>query len=321
MRVWQQVLRTNFTKWDALADFWELTASQRSQVLPHPRFVLNAPLRLAEKAAKGTLVDPIVRQFLPLTQESETAIGFTADPVADASFQCTPGLLQKYQGRVLIITTGACAMHCRYCFRQNYEYNVPDKTFAQELAQIEQSPDINEVILSGGDPLSLPNNVLKELIARLAGMPHVRKIRFHTRFPMGIPERIDAEFLAILQSCPAQVWFVIHANHVSEFDQEIWDALHAIRKAGAVVMNQSVLLKGVNDTIESLRDLCLALVNHGIVPYYLHQLDRVRGAAHFEVPEHQGIRLIAELQALLPGYAVPRYMREIPGALSKTHIV
>ncbi len=320
MRFWQQILRTNFTKWDALADFLELTESQRSQILPNSRFVLNMPLRLATKAAKGTLHDPIVRQFLPLNQESEAAIGFTADPVADTSFQCTPGLLQKYQGRVLIITTGACAMHCRYCFRQNFEYNVPDKTFALELAQIEHSTDINEVILSGGDPLSLPNPVLKELLSRLSAMPHIRKIRFHTRFPMGIPERIDAEFLEILQNTSAQIWFVIHANHAAEFDQDIWDALRAIRSTGAIIMNQSVLLKGVNDSVETLRDLCLALVDHGVVPYYLHQLDRVRGAAHFEVPEAEGLQLIAQLQALLPGYAVPRYMREIPGATSKTQI-
>lgn len=317
---WQQVLRTNFTRWSVLADFWQLSDAQRQSILPDPRFILNLPHRLANKAAKSTLDDPIVRQFLPLSQEAQKTPQFVDDPVADATFQCAPRLLKKYKGRALLMTTGACAMHCRYCFRQNYDYNQPDKLFDEEIAYIAQESDIHEVILSGGDPLSLPNQTLENLLEQLTAIPHVRKIRFHSRFPIGIPERIDEGFLNLLAKLPKQVWFIIHSNHVNEFDSTVWDALQNIRRTGAVLLNQSVLLKGVNDTFEDLHALCTALSDHGIVPYYLHQLDRVQGAAHFEVPEAQGLQLIAQLEASLPGYAVPRYVREIAGAPSKTRL-
>lgn len=318
-KTWQQILRTNFTRWEALADFWELDQTQRLQISPHPKFILNLPRRLAEKAAKGTLDDPIVRQFLPLVEETHRSPNFIADPVADASFRKTQRFLQKYQGRILLLPSSACAMHCRYCFRQNYAYDVESaKTFQDEMALIAQDPTIREVILSGGDPLSLPNAVLRSLLQQLAAISHLSKIRFHSRFLMGIPERIDAEFLQLIAEHPQQIWFVIHANHVQEFDTDIWQALRQLRAAGATVLNQSVLLKGVNDSFEALHDLCTALSDHGVLPYYLHQLDRVQGTTHFEVLEEKGEQLIQQLRHSLPGYAVPRYVKEVPHAPSKT---
>jgi EF-P beta-lysylation protein EpmB len=315
---WRQILRANFTNWEKLADFLHL--SDREQIITQKHFPLNLPLRLAEKIEKGNFNDPILRQFLPTIQEKTLSNGFLVDPVGDQPSRCGPKLLHKYQGRVLLVTTSACAMHCRYCFRQNFDYDVVDKTFALELEQIAQDNTIFEVILSGGDPLSLSNRALSTLFEKIESIPHIRRIRFHTRFPIGIPERIDEEFLALIEKARTQIWFVIHCNHPREIDDDIIASLTKLRKLGVNVLNQAVLLKGVNDDVDTLAELCLKLVDHGIIPYYLHQLDRVQGAAHFEVPEMEGIRLIESLQKRLPGYAVPKYVREIAGQPSKTPI-
>lgn len=317
---WQEILRSNFTQFSELADFLNLSDTQRSQFIERPKFILNLPLRLAAKMEKGTLDDPLLKQFLPSRLELENREGFTEDPVGDLKVQCSPKLLMKYQQRALLLSTSACAMHCRYCFRQNYPYETTDKQFELEILNIEQDKSIQELILSGGDPLSLPNRVLKELFIRLDKISHLRKVRFHTRFPIGIPERIDAEFLELLQDHPWQIWFVIHCNHARELDQEILDRLRQIQKLGIPILNQSVLLKGVNDSEPVLKELFETLSNHGILPYYLHQLDRVRGAAHFEVSKVRGLQLMHYLQKELPGYAVPKYVQEIAGASGKLPI-
>lgn len=319
--LWKKILRQNFTDWHLLADFLALSEAQRSSILTRSRFPLNLPLRLAAKIEKGTLADPLLRQFLPLQAENIRTPGFCSDPVDDELFQKTPKLLHKYQNRVLLISTSACAMHCRYCFRQNFDYPVSKTGFEKEITWIAAEPSIREVILSGGDPLSLSNHVLKSLLDQLNAIPHLRLLRFHTRFPMGIPERIDQEFLQILEDSRLQVWFVVHANHPREFDTDIFDRLLHLRKKGINVLCQSVLLRGVNDHPDILVELSELLVDHGIVPYYLHQLDRVNGASHFEVSEKEGIALIAAMSLRLPGYAVPRYVREIAGEPYKTPIL
>lgn len=316
--LWRQIQRNNFTHWNALADFLQLSNEQRQLALKNPRFSLNLPLRLAKKIAKGTLEDPILRQFLPTVEEEKISPGFVVDPVGDETFRKETKLLHKYEGRVLLVCTSACAMHCRYCFRQNFDYEGEDKTFSKELAMIEQDSSIHEVILSGGDPLSLSDNVLETLLQKISIIPHIKRIRFHTRFPMGIPERIDSSFLKILSEIPTQIWFVIHANHPSEFDDEIFSRLKALQKLGIPVMNQAVLLRGVNDNADTLKELCELLVNHGIAPYYLHQLDRVQGAAHFEVTEEEGHLFLKNISGRLPGYAIPKYAKEIPGESAKT---
>jgi len=316
--IWKRIFRQNFRKWDALADFLDLSPQQRQSILTAPNFSLNLPLRLAQKIAKGTLDDPILKQFLPTTAESLSLPLFVADPVGDGCSRPSPKLLHKYDGRVLLICTSACAMHCRYCFRQNFDYEVNEKGFDNELALIAQDPSIHEVILSGGDPLSLSNRTLNNLIHNLAKIPHIKRLRFHTRFPIGIPERIDNDFLSLIGKAPFQIWFVIHVNHPKELDDEILEKLHALQKLRVMVLNQAVLLRGINDSVSTLKELCETLANHGILPYYLHQLDRVKGATHFEVPHCEGIALIQEITKQLPGYAVPKYVQEIAGEPSKT---
>lgn len=314
---WRIILRNNFTRIEALADFLELNKEQRAQVIVRPNFPLQVPLRLAQKMAKGTLDDPLVKQFLPLSQELQTHSQFSFDPVCDASFREGGKLLRKYEGRVLLVCTSACAMHCRYCFRQHFAYTQA-KGFEEELAQIEEDLSIHEVILSGGDPLSLSNEVLGDLLRRIAKLPHIRRIRFHTRFPIGIPERIDDDFLHLISLLPQQIYFVIHCNHPAELDQDIFDRLKALQRLGCLILNQAVLLKDINDNIETLHQLAEQLVNHGVVFYYLHQLDRVQGAAHFEVEEEKGRLLIAEMMKRLPGYAVPKYVKELAGEPNKS---
>lgn len=317
---WKAILRTNFTRLEQLADFLELNEVQRATLISKQKFPLFLPMRLAKKIVKGTLNDPIAKQFIPTIEEEYIHPQFVLDPVCDSSFQETGKLLRKYKNRVLLVCTGACAMHCRFCFRQNFEYET-SKEFDQELAEIEKDPSIHEVILSGGDPLSLSDNTLNALLSRLAAMPHIARIRFHTRFPIGIPERIDDSFLKIISSIPQQVYFIIHCNHPRELDQDIFDRLKALQRLGCIILNQAVLLKDVNDDLDTLKELAELLADHGILFYYLHQLDRVQGAAHFEVSVEKGKYLVSELAKLLPGYAIPKYVQEIAGEPNKTPIL
>ncbi len=315
---WRTILRQNFTKLKELQEFLELSSEQIEALDDHPRFSLNLPRRLAQKIAKKTIDDPLFLQFVPLKKEKIISPEFTLDPVQDATFQLGDKLLKKYEGRALIISTSACAMHCRFCFRQNFDYQTQDKTFDEELALIRNNTSIDEIILSGGDPLSLTDEILGNLLENLSNIPHIKRIRFHTRFVMGIPERINRSFLQLLENCPKQVWFVNHANHSNEFDDDIWHALKSIQKLGIPVLNQAVLLQGVNDSHDALKELFQNLIDHGIVPYYLHQLDEVQGASHFKVNPSQGLELISSLSGCLPGYAIPKYVQEIPGKPSKT---
>lgn len=316
--LWRQVLRTNFTNISKLLNFLELDPDPSQVVLSNPKFTLNLPLRLAQKIPKKTWDDPILKQFLPTPQENEQTEGYQQDPVGDQCSQKSAKLLHKYQGRALLVCTSACAMHCRYCFRQNYPYDRTSTPFSQEIAMLKQDSSIKEVILSGGDPLSLSDFTLEKLLQELYAIPHLKMIRFHTRFPIGIPERIDDAFLKLLSQSPLQIWFVIHANHPRELDHDVLQAMRELQKHKITVLNQSVLLNGVNDEVEILKELCERLVENGILPYYLHQLDRVYGSANFEVEEEKGRYLIQELTKQLPGYAVPKYVREIAGQSSKT---
>ena len=316
---WRNIQRKQLNRVEALMDFLQLSTAQRERVALKPEFPLLVPLRLAEKMAKKTLEDPIVKQFLPLKEELLTALdGFVLDPVADATFRKSPKFLQKYLGRGLILCTSACAMHCRYCFRKNFDYETDQHGFEEEIELISQDTSLKEVILSGGDPLSLSNEQLGLLISQIEKIPHIKRLRFHTRFPIGIPERIDQGFLEILTKTSLQRYIVIHCNHVKELDADILDAMKALQGIGCIILNQSVLLKDVNDDSATLIDLCETLVNHSILPYYLHQLDPVSGSNHFQVAEERGLYLIKEISKVLPGYAVPKYVREIAGSPCKT---
>lgn len=318
--LWRQIQRLNFIDLEKLANFLELSVDQKEKIVKKPKFVLNIPLRLANKISKNTLEDPILRQFIPLEEENRIVEGFNEDPVCDHLYRKESQLLHKYIGRALLVCTSACAMHCRYCFRQNFDYSEQNTLFNKELELIRQDASLHEIILSGGDPLSLENTTISSLLNELESIAHIRRVRIHTRFPIGIPERLDEGFLSLLERKRLQIWFVVHVNHPRELDAEILDKLKSIQKLGIPVLNQSVLLKGVNDTVEVQKELCEKLVDHGILPYYLHQLDRVQGTSHFEVNPDQGRLIIQTLMTSLSGYAVPKYVKEIPGALSKTSL-
>lgn len=314
MDIWRQIQKKNFTDWKKFAAFLQIDSAH---ILPSPRFPLNIPLRLASKIEKNNLNDPILRQFLPTKSELKETLGFTSDAVGDTSSLKAKKMLHKYKGRALLVCTSGCAMNCRFCFRQKFPYETEEKSFDKELEMIAADSSLSEIILSGGDPLSLSDRTLKELITNLDAIPHLKRLRFHSRFPIGIPERIDTSFLNILKSTRLQVFFLIHCNHPSEFDSDVMIALKKIQHLGIPVLNQSVLLKGVNDSVPILKSLVETLVDNGIVPYYLHQLDRVQGTAHFEVSEETGRSLLNELSKEVSGYALPRYVREIAGEASK----
>jgi EF-P beta-lysylation protein EpmB len=280
-------------------------------------FPLFAPRGYIARMRPGDAHDPLLRQVLPLADELAAHEGFGPDPVGDRPATRSPGLLHKYRSRVLMVTTGACAVHCRYCFRRHYPYSEGPRSIDEwsgALAEIAADRSLREVILSGGDPLMLVDGMLTELVDRLAGIRHLRRLRLHTRLPLMIPERVTDELLSLLRATRLTPLVVIHANHARELTGSVVDALARLADAGVPLLNQSVLLAGVNDDVDTLTELCERLVELRVMPYYLHQLDRVAGAAHFEVSQSRGRRLIAALRVRLPGYAVPRYVRETAGA-------
>ncbi len=313
--LWRTVQKQNFTNATQLAEFLQLDPSS---LLAKPKFPLNIPRRLALKMKKGCLEDPIFKQFVPSNNETIGRASDCLDPVSDQDFKLSERLLKKYPRRALLMPTSSCAMHCRYCFRQNYPYEKSHGSFEKELRLLKEDPSIYEVILSGGDPLSLSDRVLGDLISGLEAIPHLKLLRFHTRFPIGIPERIDQSFLELLENCRMQVVFIIHCNHPRELDEDVLRALKEVQKLGIPVLNQAVLLKGINDSPETLEALFEKLVFHGIMPYYLHQLDRVSGSSHFEVDQKEGKALISALRERMPGYAVPYHVKEIPHRNCKT---
>ena len=295
-----------------------------SLVEPARRAAATFPLFVPEpylaRIRRGDPADPLLRQFLPLDAELADVPGFVADPVDDAAAKLSDGLLQKYAGRALLVTTGACAIHCRYCFRRHYPYSESPRgieAWSPALDAIAADDTLDEVILSGGDPLTLVDDFLAELVSRIAAIEHVRRIRIHTRLPIVIPQRVTDELLITLRGTRLAPIMVVHANHPREIDGEVIKALARLVDTGIPVLNQSVLLAGVNDDADTLAELSQTLVNHRVMPYYLHQLDPVAGAAHFAVAPEIGLELIEQLQARLPGYAVPRYVQEVPGQRSK----
>ena len=285
------------------------------------QFPLRVPRGFVARMRPGDPSDPLLRQVLPVLDEDRIVPGFGLDAVGDGAARRGSGVIHKYNGRALLIATGSCAVNCRYCFRRHYPY--ADDTAAaagwrDAVALIASDASIHEVILSGGDPLSLADHKLTTLTDALRDVPHLRRLRLHSRLPIVLPERIDAGLLAWLRGLPWPVAIVVHANHANEFDPGVDAAMAALRMAGATLLNQAVLLRGVNDSIDALADLCERGHQAGVLPYYLHQLDRVAGAAHFEVADDDALALHGALSARLPGYLVPRLVREIAGEPGKT---
>jgi EF-P beta-lysylation protein EpmB len=284
------------------------------------QFPLRVPRGFVARMRHGDPNDPLLRQVLPLDDEERLVPGFKLDAVGDGAARTSAGVLQKYRGRALLVTTGACAVHCRYCFRRHYPYAEETATrvgWHTAVATIRADPTIDEVILSGGDPLSLATPKLAELTAALAGIGHIKRLRIHTRLPIVLPQRVDAELLAWLGALPWPVAVVVHANHANEFDAAVDAALDRLRRAGTTLLNQAVLLRGVNDSVEALAALSERAYVAGVLPYYLHQLDRVAGTAHFEISDAMALSLHTALSARLSGYLVPRLVREFAGDSGK----
>ena len=285
-------------------------------------FRLRVPRAYVARMSRGDPRDPLLRQVLPLGTELQAVPGYSADPLEEASARRAPGLLHKYAGRALLVTTGACAVHCRYCFRRHFDYELDRGADRQgrwdaALAAVASDASIEELILSGGDPLSLGNARLAALLEAAQAIPHLRRIRLHTRTPIVLPARVDAGLLQALRAVRLDLVIVVHANHAAELDAAAEQALADLRGASRLLLNQSVLLAGVNDDPAVLAQLSSRLFECGVLPYYLHQLDTVAGAAHFSVADDRALELHTALNTLLPGYLVPRLVREVPGAQAK----
>ena len=292
-----------------------------NRLIRNSDFRLLVPRAFVKKMQKGNASDPLLMQVLPV--RSENAVSGLADPVGDLNAMTAPGLLHKYKGRALLVTTGACAIHCRYCFRRHFPYasaNPRKNEWQHALDYLSAHNDINEVILSGGDPLVLDNNKLGQLFSRLTEIRHLQWLRLHTRLPVVLPSRIDDELIALLKNLRFKTTCVIHANHANELLNDEIKVLQRMESSGITLLNQSVLLKGINDSPEALIDLSKRLYQAGTLPYYLHMLDPVKGAMHFHVKQDTAVALLDKVSAALPGYLVPRLVREIPGEASKTAI-
>lgn len=287
-------------------------------------FPLRVPHHYLQRIVPGTLNDPLLRQILPLAEELSVTDGFGVDPVGDQQYMAVPGLIHKYQRRVLLTLTGACAIHCRYCFRRHYPYteaNPAEDDWLASIAYLREHEEVNEVILSGGDPLSLSDKRLTQLVARLEKIPHIERLRWHSRLPVVLPSRLTPALISLWESSRLQQILVLHFNHPNEINSDIEQSLKLITGNTLTVLNQSVLLRGVNDDAACLADLSEKLFALGILPYYLHLLDRTQGTAHFEVDDHCAQHIYHDLQSRLPGYLVPKIVRDMVGVKYKQGLI
>ena len=319
---WQTQLSEAISSIDELLEILNLE-SLKAQIYLPAHFELRVPRAFVAKMTVGDSNDPLLKQVLPDKQEQMVVTGYVADPLAENDQNPIKGLLHKYQSRVLLTITGACAIHCRYCFRQHFDYSANMPTSSAEadiIAYITEHPEINEVILSGGDPLSVSNRRLFAWLDILEGMPQLTTIRLHTRLPVVIPARLDDALLDRLAQSRCRIVMVIHCNHANEIDTLTAEYLQRARVAGIVLLNQAVLLKGINDSVTSQAALSQRLFAAGVLPYYLHVLDKVAGAAHFDSDERLAIKLYWRLLSELPGYLVPKLVRELPNKPFKVPI-
>ena len=318
---WQTILANAVTDPGELCRLLDLPQALADAATRAARpFQLLVPRPFLERISPGDPNDPLLRQILPVEAESEAVEGFGPDPLCEADATPAPGLLSKYRGRSLIVTTGRCGVHCRFCFRRHRSGPATAGSLPlldEPLRHLEQDPSIHEVILSGGDPLTLDDTLLAELVHRISQIEHIRRLRLHSRMPIVIPQRVTDDLLAWACKTRLTVLMVLHVNHPAEIDGAVAHSIARLVDSGIPLLSQSVLLRGVNDQADILAQLFERLVDLRVMPYYLHQLDRVASAAHFEVPEQEGLKIIRELRGRLPGYAVPRYVRDIPGNPSK----
>lgn len=320
---WQKILAQGFTSVNELLEFLALPASV-GDATAEKQFKTRVPRGFAARMQRGNPYDPLLLQVLAVREELQNKEGYVTDPLIEVSGNPLQGLLHKYNGRVLLTLTGACAVNCRYCFRRHFPYqdNNPGRGGWQAVMDyIRQDTAIHEVILSGGDPLLAADVVLSDLLQQLAAIPHVQTLRFHTRIPIVLPERVNQELLDLLTATRLRKVIVLHCNHAQELDDRVLQTCGTLRQAGCHLLNQSVLLRGINDDASILAALSERLFTCGVLPYYLHLLDKVAGAAHFDLPEEVALSLYRQLQEQLPGYLVPRLAREEPGKGSKTILI
>lgn len=318
---WQQQLAEAFNNIEDFCHYLQLSPDDLPiSFAAAENFPLRVPLSFAACMEKGNPDDPLLRQALPIKDELIAYPGFSHDPVGDLASATQTGVLHKYHGRVLLINTGSCAINCRYCFRRNFPYADLQLSKQKENAAVQTIQDdtsISEVILSGGDPLLLNDARLTRLIRQLDNIEHLKRIRIHSRLPIVLPARITDELITTLTLSTKQIVIVVHCNHANELSDSVIVACNLLKHSGITLFNQSVLLKGVNDNAKVLEDLSEQLFSHGIIPYYLHCLDKATGTGHFEVPETEALELIRQVQIALPGYLVPKLVKEQAGAASK----
>ena len=321
---WQHALRNAVTRPEELLQLLKLP----NDLLPAAEsaaelFGLRVPREFVSRIEVGNKNDPLLRQILPIHLEHVEVPGYSNDPLEEASASPVPGVVHKYKDRVLLITSGACAINCRYCFRRHYPYEdnqLGGTQWQNALQYIRGNTDLKEVIFSGGDPLVTSDTRLLKMLNDLESIEHLERVRFHTRFPVVIPARITEQFCQILANTKLNSVVVLHINHSNEINRDVGDSISKLKSAGATVLNQAVLLKGVNDTTNELANLSRKLFSHGALPYYLFLFDPVAGASHFDVGDEEGLAIYKELQAELPGYLLPKLAKEIHGRSSKTLI-
>lgn len=312
---WQKILASGFTSVQELLKYLDLPSDLGSNSAQET-FKTRVPLRFAAKMAKGNPLDPLLLQVLASHQELQSAPNYQLDPLQEASTNPIPGLIHKYANRLLLTVTGVCAINCRFCFRRHFPYsanNPGQQGWQQAITYIQDHPEIQEVILSGGDPLLATNAVLDRLLTALDAIEHVQTIRIHTRVPIVLPERVESKFVTSLASRRVRIVVVLHCNHPNELDHAVRKACKRLHKAGCLLLNQSVLLKGVNDNSTLLITLSQTLFDYGILPYYLHLLDPVQGVAHFDLSFQDALEIYQTIQCHLPGYLVPKLVREQAG--------
>ena len=322
VRSWQDELRESVTDPAQLLKRLELPESLlKGAIAGDALFDLRVPEPYLSRIEKGNPRDPLLLQVLPQQQETQQLPGYTTDPLEENASNPLPGLIHKYTHRVLLILSGACAINCRYCFRRHFAYQ--DNQLGREqwqaiLKYLQEHTEVEEVIFSGGDPLATPDSRLQRMISDLEKIPHLERLRIHTRLPVVIPSRVTPGLISMLASTRLSSVIVLHINHPNEIDEEVNHAANQLRQQNITLLNQSVLLRGINDNATVQKTLSKTLFAAGILPYYLFLFDPVAGAGHFDIPEIEARRLAADMQVSLPGYLMPRLAVEIPGKASKT---
>ena len=324
---WQQLLISSFRQPSELLDFLQIDKTQlaeNQQIDEQSDFPFLVPKPFAALMKKGDVQDPLLKQVLSINLENQASIkGYRHDPVGEADVNSSPGLIHKYNHRVLLLVSGHCAVNCRYCFRRHFPYaenQLGKKDWEDTLASIASQPEISEVILSGGDPLSAPDRFLQWLVDEISNIPTVKRLRIHSRLPVVIPQRINTYCMQWMKQDRLKVSFVFHINHANEISPLLREKMQLMRQQGVHLFNQSVLLAGVNDDVNILTKLCFDLFDAGVIPYYIHLLDRVSGAAHFAVDEEKIANIKLQLWQQLPGYLLPRIVKEESGKAGKTII-